>query len=119
MESYFLETNIIDHGKIAENYLCELFSKNHRDRSLISILTIDLSFIDHRAQSSDYIQITDVEYMYSNTYALHYKLDWFIYNGCVNMDGNGTFETTMTFSVFNGYLEFDTIETSRDTINEF
>lgn len=119
MEHYPLPTNITEHNSESAELLFDILSNIIKDKSLISILKIDLSFIDPRATASDYIVINEVEHIWDNTYCVHYTLDYYIYNLCKDMDIEGEHETSMNFDVYPNYIEFDLIDIVRDTVEEF
>lgn len=119
MEHYPITTNISEHNSESAKLLYEILSSNIRDKNLIHILNIDLSFIDNRATASDYIIINKVEHLYDNTYTVHYKLDYNIYNGCKDMDIDGEYETSMNFDVYDDHIDFDLIDNDRSTVEEF
>ncbi|MET6533605.1 hypothetical protein [Citrobacter freundii] len=91
---------------------------NHQDHTLKSILNLDLSFIDYRAQSSNYFIINDVEYIGDNNYILYYKINYYIYNLCKDMDIDDDYETSINFTLNNGLLVFDIIDCERNTSDE-
>lgn len=119
MEHYSITTNITEHNSESAKLLLKIIGNNSRDKSLINILDIDLSFIDHRATSNGYIIINDVEYLYGNTYCVHYTIDYQIINFCKDMDFEEDYKTSMNIDVYADYISFDKIENSRDTVEEF
>ena len=92
--------------------------ENHQDSILKTILNIDLSFIDYRAQSSNYFIINDVEYIGDNNYILYYKINYYIYNLCKDMDIDDDYETSINFTLNNGLLVFDIIDCERNISDE-
>ncbi|MFS7195495.1 hypothetical protein AB6866_04730 [Rahnella inusitata] len=119
MKKYYLETEITVHDTIAARILFEILKKESKNKSLINILKIDLSFKNRRIYVHEHIDVENVEYMYDNMYCLHYSLEWDIENGCVDMKESGTHDTTMNFEVHDDYLDFDLIDNLRDTTDEF
>ncbi|WP_199557436.1 hypothetical protein [Enterobacter roggenkampii] len=119
MEYYSITTNITEHNSESAEKLFSILTNNIKDKSLINILKIDLSFIDFRATASDYIVINEVEHICDNTYSVHYTLDYYIYNLCKDMDIEGEHLTAMNFNVYDDHIEFDFIDIVRDTVNEF
>ncbi|TDX13021.1 hypothetical protein EDF88_4302 [Buttiauxella sp. BIGb0552] len=119
MGHYPITTNITEHNNESAKKLFEILSEKIRDRTLVRILNIDLSFIDYRATSSDYIVIQGVEYLYDNTYCIHYTIDYSINNGCKDMYIEDEHETSMNFDVYDVHLDFDLIENVRNTVDEF
>lgn len=119
MKKYNVDINIIEHGKNSEDYLFFLIKENIKNYELIKILIIDLSFLHPRAQVNNYIKIDQVEFLHDNCYALHYKLEYEVYNGCSNMDESGDYDTCMIFTINDNSIEFDDIDIERTTIEEF
>lgn len=119
MEYYPIATNITEHNNESAQQLLKLFKSNLRDKSLINILMIDLSFIDQRATSSGHIIINDIEHLHKNTYCVHYTIDYQITNFCTDMDFDEDHITSMNIIVHEDYISFDKIEHSRDTVEEF
>lgn len=119
MEYYPITTNITEHNSHSAKQLFDILSNSIKDKSLINILEIDLSFIDHKATSSGHIIINEVEYLYENTYCVHYTLDYQIINLCKDMDFDEDHQTSMNIDVHENYIIFDKIEHSRDTVEEF
>lgn len=119
MEHYPITTNITEHDSESANRLYEILSTKIRDKTLINILNINLSFIDYRATASDYIVINEVIHLQDNTYCVHYTLDYHIYNLCKDMNIDSEHETSMNFEVYDTHIEFDLIDITRDTVNEF
>lgn len=81
----------------------------------------DLSHINHRAANYNGIEIDSITHQSGNEYCLSYSYDWFVYNGCENMDEQDTEYEVMCFTINNnGEVEFDlTILEERTTHNEF
>lgn len=119
MEQYPIITNISEHNSESAKQLFEILTNNIKDKSLISILKIDLTFIDFRATASDFIVINEVEHISDNTYCVHYTLDYYIYNLCKDMDIDSEHLTTMNFDVYDDHIQFDLIDIDRDTVEEF
>lgn len=119
MAHYPITTNITEHNSESAKQLFKILSNKIKDKSLINILRIDLSFIDYRATASDYIVINEVEHIFHNTYCVHYTLDYYIYNLCKDMDIDSEHLTTMNFDVYDDHIQFDLIDIDRDTVEEF
>lgn len=119
MTSYILPMILKSHGKETAKLLQEYFENNRSDSNLKNILSIDLKFIDSRAQHTDFFVINDVEHIYNNKYTLHYSVDYFIYNLCKDMDIVDDFFTAINFDVIDNFLYFDVIEDKRHTLDEF
>lgn len=92
-------------------------SKTHFEHKLIG----NLSHINHRAESHNGIYITSVQHHSNNKYYLEYNYDWDIYNGCADMDEEGTEFDRVLFSINDtGEIEFDYPKLEkRSTYNEF
>jgi hypothetical protein len=59
----------------------------------------DLSYIHNLAQCTSGIKIVNVEHQVINQYRLNYDVEWFIYNGCIGMDEQGTINEYTTVVV--------------------
>ncbi|MFU8908518.1 hypothetical protein ACNARK_17005 [Proteus sp. DFP240708] len=119
MSIYSTNLNFSSHGKDTANLICNYLRENHRDASLRDILNIDLSFIDQRAESTDYFVIQDVDHVDGNSYILFYSISYYIYNLCKDMDIDNDYEASINFEAHDNFLEFDIINSERNTIDEF
>ncbi|MFA0607283.1 hypothetical protein [Vibrio amylolyticus] len=107
------------HGSQWNRKLTQFLVKN-KD-SFEGDLIPDLDFINHRAENHTGIDIGAVEHQTINEYVLSYSVDWDIYNGCADMEENGTIQVTIPFTVeHDGEIKFDySIVESRSTVEEF
>ncbi|EFL9656597.1 hypothetical protein IGU62_002101 [Escherichia coli] len=118
MSNYPIPLSLEFNSQDTANIICSYLEKNHQDSILKTILNIDLSFIDYRAQSSNYFIINDVEYIGDNNYILYYKINYYIYNLCKDMDIDDDYETSINFTLNNGLLVFDIIDCERNISDE-
>lgn len=118
MSNYPIPLRLELNNQDTANIICSYLENNHQDHTLKSILNLDLSFIDYRAQSSNYFIINDVEYIGDNNYILYYKINYYIYNLCKDMDIDDDYETSINFTLNNGLLVFDIIDCERNTSDE-
>lgn len=118
MSNYPIPLRLEFNSQDTANIICSYLENNHQDHTLKSILNLDLSFIDYRAQSSNYFIINDVEYIGDNNYILYYKINYYIYNLCKDMDIDDDYETSINFTLNNGLLVFDIIDCERNTSDE-
>jgi len=81
----------------------------------------DLSHINHRAENYNGVQIENVEHQSENGYCMDYTYDWFVYNGCADMDEEGIEDGFVCFTIGkDGELEFEIPQLEeRTTHNEF
>ncbi|MCG5047653.1 hypothetical protein L2164_02970 [Pectobacterium brasiliense] len=119
MERYNRSIIIDGHGRNAESDLYDFLCRNISDDSLHSILKIDVSFIDDRAEAGDYIQLGHVSHHHANTYSLTYTLDYYVFHGCRDMNTEDDYEVTINFTVYDDHIDFDLIDHHRDTYEEF
>lgn len=119
MSTYPIQLNFEAHSQDTANLIYSYLEKNHQDSILKSVLDIDLSFIDYRAQSTGYFIINDVEYVDDDNYILHYKTNYYIYNLCKDMDIDDDYETSINFTLNDGVLVFDMIDGERNILDEF
>lgn len=118
MSNYPIPLRLEFNSQDTANIICSYLENNHQDPTLKSILNLDLSFIDYRAQSSNYFIINDVEYIGDNNYILYYKINYYIYNLCKDMDIDDDYETSINFTLNNRLLVFDIIDCKRNTSDE-
>ena len=118
MSNYPIPLSLEFNSQDTANIICSYLEKNHQDSILKTILNIDLSFIDYRAQSSNYFIINDVEYVGDNNYILYQKINYYIYNLCKDMDIDDDYETSINFTLNNGLLVFDIIDCERNISDE-
>ena len=85
-----------------------------------SQLVGDLSHINSRAECYNGIEVESVQY-YDGIFSLHYSYEWFVYNGCSDMDEQDKVFETVTFSITSdGELVFEVPEQDeRSTFEEF
>ena len=107
------------HGSDKTRMIEEFLTKNKKEYE--SQLIGDLSHINHRAENYNGIQIEQIEHRLGNEYCMSYTYDWFVYNGCADMDEQDDEDGFVCFTVgTNGEIEFDIIELEeRSTHNEF
>jgi hypothetical protein len=110
---------IFVHGHDKTRMIEEFLTKHKKEYE--AQLIGDLSHINHRAENYNGIQIEQIEYQTSNEYCMTYKYDWFVYNGCADMDEQDNENGFVCFTVGgNGDIEFDMPELEeRSTYNEF
>ncbi|MFT5637097.1 MAG: hypothetical protein ACI89T_002572 [Cognaticolwellia sp.] len=87
----------VKHG----SHLCKsLFDLLKKEKSSYEEKLIpDLSYINHRAECVTGIEIESVQYESHNQYSLIYSFEWFVYNGCADMDEQDTIEEQTSFTV--------------------
>lgn len=113
VDEYFIHGP--DKTKIIKDYLEE--HKGEFDSDLIG----DLSHINYRAENLNGIQIESVDFQSGAQYCMSYTYDWFVYNGCEDMDEQGIEDGAVYFTVeANGEIEFELPQPEeRSTFNEF
>lgn len=96
----------------------KLIQKNHPE--IDGILVGDLSHISSRAECYNGIEVVSVQYQ-DGIFHLSYSYDWFVYNGCSDMDEQDKVFESVTFSVENdGEVIFEIPERGeRSTFEEF
>jgi len=99
--------------------LYDFLQENRQNPALIPILNMDLTFISPHAKSMNDFVIDKVEHLHNNTYSLYYKIHYFIFNLCQDMNIEDIYATSLSFTVDDGYLTFEVIESDRDTVDEF
>jgi hypothetical protein len=107
------------HGADQCAMLEKFLSENKKDFE--TELIGDLSHINHRAECYNGITVEDITYQSGSEYCLSYSYDWFVYNGCADMDEQGKEDDVVCFSVGDcGEIEFEmTVLEERSTYNEF
>lgn len=108
-----------EHG----NYYCEELSKllYKEKESFEQKLIGDISHIHDRAYCHSGIEIESIVYQSNNEYFLEYSFDWHVYNGCADMEEQGTVEESVVFSVKeDGEININFLEVDeRSTVDEF
>ena len=107
------------HGPELCSELEDFLQKNKEEFE--SALIRDLSHINHRATNYNGIVIDSINHQSGNEYCMSYSYDWFVYNGCEDMNDQDIENDVVCFSISNnGEIEFDlTILEERTTYNEF
>ena len=102
----FVDTGFV-HGPDKTRMIAEFLTKhkNEYEGKLIS----DLSHINHRAENYNGIQIESIKYQSGNKYCMKYSYDWFVYNGCADMDEQDNEDGFVCIVIGeNGEIEFET-----------
>lgn len=81
----------------------------------------DLSYINHRAECFNPVDIDSVTRDGNGSYQVDYSFDWHVYNGCADMDESDTINESTFVSVDSeGLVTIQVPESSdRSTVNEF
>ncbi|MCL5497154.1 hypothetical protein M5Y49_00385 [Escherichia coli] len=119
MNTFPLAIAINAHNADAAAQLHDYLEQNRQNPALIPVLNMDLTFISPHARSTNDFIISKVVHLHDNTYVLYYKINYFIFNLCQDMNIEDVYETTISFSVEHNYLAFTVINTHRDTVDEF
>lgn len=114
----FIDESFV-HGPDKTRMIEEFLTKHKSEYE--SDLIGDLSHISHRAENYNGIHIEQIEHQTNNEYCMSYTYDWFVYNGCADMDEQDNEDGFVCFSVGeNGEIEFDMpVFEERSTHNEF
>lgn len=114
----FVDENFV-HGSDKTRMLEEFLTQHKSEYE--SDLIGDLSHINNRAENYNGIEIEQIEHITGNEYRMSYKYDWFVYNGCADMDEQDNEYDSVRFTIgMNGEIEFDIPELEeRSTYNEF
>ncbi|MGL0957669.1 hypothetical protein ABMX86_22675 [Vibrio vulnificus] len=117
---FFISTDEnMQHG----NNLCgELRRLLEQNKSLFEYSLIpNLAHINRRAENHNGIEIQDVTYVRDNEYLLEYSYQWYVYNGCSNLDVEGEEDSSILFTINDdGEIEFEDLPfEERHTHEEF
>lgn len=104
-----------DKTRIIEEFLTK--NKTEYEGQLIG----DLSHINHRAENYNGIEIEHIEHQSGNEYCMSYSYDWFVYNGCADMDEQDSEDGFVCFTIGeDGEIVFEIPQfEERSTFNEF
>lgn len=119
MNRLAIAITISQHGQETADQLYDFLQENRQNPALIPVLNMDLTFISPHAKSMNNFVIDKVEHLHNNTYSLSYKINYFIFNLCQDMNIEDIYATSLSFTVDDGYLTFNVIESDRDTVDEF
>ena len=71
-------------------------------------LVSDISRIDNRATNYNGIDIQKISYLGNREFQLDYLFDWYVYNGCADMDIDGVEDESITLQISDtGEVVFD------------
>jgi len=114
-----LSITLSEPGSESAGKLYKFLQENRQHPALIPMLNMDLTFISPHAKTMNDFVIDKVEHLHNNTYSLYYKIHYFIFNLCQDMNIEDIYATSLSFTVDDGYLTFEVIESDRDTVDEF
>lgn len=119
MHTFPLPISIGKPGPEWERQLHRYLEQHRQDPELIHIFNMNLAFISPHARSTNDFVISKVEHLHGNTCVLYYKINYFIFNLCQDMNIEDVYATTINFDVHSHYLAFNVINAERDTVDEF
>lgn len=119
MHTFPLTISIGEPGPQSARQLQQFLELHRQDPALIPVLNMDLTFISPHARSTNDFVISRVEHLHDNTWVLYYQINYFIFNLCQDMNIEDVYGTTITFDMQDGYLAFNVINNTRDTVDEF
>lgn len=119
MNKLTIAITISQHGQETADQLYDFLQENRQHPALIPMLNMDLTFISPHAKTMNDFVIDKVVHLHDNTYSLYYKIHYFIFNLCQDMNIEDIYATSLSFTVDDGSLTFEVIESDRDTVDEF
>ncbi|MGL6021392.1 MAG: hypothetical protein ACRC0C_22505 [Gibbsiella quercinecans] len=87
---------------------------------LVPALTSGLSFYSESARYvPNSLEILEIKPLHNNEYSMHYRYQWEIFNGCLDISAEENISDNVTFTLNDGKLLFDIIDRSRpSTLDE-
>lgn len=119
MNTLMVEITFGEPGKQTAAQVQSYLQQHRQDPALIPALNMDLTFISPHARSLNDFAISRVEHLRDNTYVLYYKINYFIFNLCQDMNIEDVYDTSITFDIQDSCLAFNVINNDRDTVDEF
>jgi hypothetical protein len=119
MNTFPLDITLNKHPAESITQLRQFLQQHRQDPAFIPVLNMDLTFISPHARSLNDFAISKVEHLQGNTYVLYYKINYFIFNLCQDMNIEDVYDTSITFDIQDGCLAFNVINNDRDTVDEF